>query len=391
MLKNIITGVSLVALSAGMAQAGGWETGALDTGFTFNDGTYAEFSTAKLNYSIGGKIDSGVTHGMAKDQSRSAASAKFQVGKLHVGVTTFDSGAIQMDGQSAAADRSACYANVGAMGAAVVAQNPGDQATALSNMKLNCSLVPSADVKLNTTGILARYEFNDRTSIIGGLRQVKLSSSTVSTLKTNYTIEPESDVGVVYGFAYEVPDIALKAEVIRSEAMTMPISGNASGGLVTTALPLSNSTVGVPEALTIKFQTGIAENTLLMASAHKVKWKASQITVDVAGDSFDVASDFADTASYSLGLGRKFSENTSASISYSWEKGSGPSSTSAFTMSNGSKTLSVGLKYQMEALSASAGLSYTQVGDVTSSSGGLSAVYSGNSVTAIGVKVGYTF
>ena len=391
MHKIFVATCSIVALSTGVLHAGGWETGTLDTGFTFNDGTYAEFTTAKVNYSIDGKIDSGVTHGMAKDQSRSAASAKFQVGKLHVGVTTFDSGAIQMDGQSAAADRNACYTNLGAMGLAVATSNAAGQLAALSDMKVNCSLVPSADVKLNTNGILARYGFNDRASIIGGLRQVKLSSSTVSTLKTDYTIEPGSDTGVVYGFAYELPDIALKAEVIRSEAMTMPISGNASGGLVSTALPLSNSTVGVPESLTIKFQTGIAENTLLMASARKVKWKASQITVDVAGVDFDVASDFADSASYSLGLGRKFSENTSASISYSWEKGSGASSTSAFTMSNGSKTLSLGLKHQIEALSVSAGLSYTQVGDVTASAGGLSAVYSGNSVTAIGVKIGYAF
>lgn len=391
MHKICVTAYSIVAISAGVVHAGGWETGTLDTGFTFNDGTYAEFTTAKLNYSIDGKIDSDVTHGMAKDQTRSAASAKFQVGKLHVGVTTFDSGALQMDGQSAAADRRTCYTNVGAMGVAVATNNLANQLAALTDMKENCSLVPSADVKLNTNGILTRYNFNDGISIIGGLRQVKLSSSTVSTLKTNYTIDSTSDTGVVYGFAYELPDIALKAEVIRSEAMTMPISGNANGGLVSTALPLSNSTVGVPEALTIKLQTGIAENTLLMASARKVKWKASQITVDVAGDNFDVASDFADTTSYSLGLGRKFSENTSGSISYSWEKGSGASSTSAFTMSNGSKTLSMGLKYQMEALSVSAGLSYTQVGDVTASAGGLSAVYSGNTVTAIGVKIGYTF
>ena len=38
MRKNIITGVSLVALSAGMAQAGGFELQTLDTSIMYADG-----------------------------------------------------------------------------------------------------------------------------------------------------------------------------------------------------------------------------------------------------------------------------------------------------------------------------------------------------------------
>ena len=121
----------------------------------------------------------------------------------------------------------------------------------------------------------------------------------------------------------------------------------------------------VPEATTVNFQTGIAKDTLLMASAHKVGWAASQIAVTVpAMAALNIGSEFSDSTSYSLGLGRKLSEETSASLTYSWENGSGATSGSAFTMSNGSKTLSAGVSHKINALTISGGISYTKVGDV---------------------------
>ena len=149
----------------------------------------------------------------------------------------------------------------------------------------------------------------------------------------------------------------------------------------------------VPEATTVNFQTGIAKDTLLMASAHKVGWAASQIAVTVPDlAALDISSEFSDSTSYSLGLGRKLSEQTSASLTYSWENGSGSTSGSAFTMSNGSKTLSAGVSHKINALTISGGISYTKVGDVeVTHATGLSSSYAGNSVTAVGVKIGYSF
>lgn len=392
MLKKII----LIALGATVTSpvfAGGWETGKLDTAFTYEDGNYAEVSYGSLDYSIKGKIDSGVTHDMAKDQTRLSLSGKFQIGNLHIGLTSFDSGAIQMDGQSAAADQSTCYTNLGAMSAAVASADLAGQGAALANMKTNCSIVPSADVNLRTNALIARYGVNDQLSVIGGIRQINLADSTVATAKTNYTINAKSGSGVVYGFAYEVPSIALKAEVVRAESTTIGVSGNASGGLAgASVLPLlDSSTVGVPETLTLKFQTGVSQKTLILASAHHAKWGSAQIIADVAVDALDVSSAFQDTTAYSLGLAHRINERTIASLSYSQEEGSGSTSTSAFTMTNGSKSLSLGVKYNIDAISITGGLTHSKVGDVTVSSSGLSSIYKGNSVTAIGIKVGYNF
>ena len=384
-MTRILTLTALCAIAASPTLAGGWETGKLDTSFLYEDGNYVELSYGSLNYSVNGTTQAGVTHPMAKDQTRRSVSGKFQIGNLDVGITSFGSGAIQMDGQNTPAATSGAYAG-----------------TALA-----VSVVPSADVKLDTQAIMASYSFSDNLSVTAGIREAKLKSSTVETLAAAYAINSTSKTGMVYGVAYEIPEYALRAEVVRSEAISMGLTGTATHtGLGSFDLD-STAALGVPEATTLKIQTGIAEDTLLMASAHKVKWNPSQIVVDVAGvptiagviasDSLNTGSSFANTTSYSLGLGRKLSENTSASLTYSWEDGSGASATSPFTMSNGSKTLSIGVKHTIDALSISGGVSYTKAGDVNvthmsaGSPSGYTASYTGNSVTAFGLKVGYSF
>lgn len=356
------TSLGLWAFSAVAVSAGGWETGKLDTSFMYNEGNYAELSYGNLNYSVSGTTQAGVSHDMAKDQTRMNLSGKFQVGSFDIGLTSFSSGAIQMDGQSAS----------------------------------GTSVVPSADVNMDTKAILARYKINENFSVIGGIRQVSLEDSSVTTLGSTYNIDATSKTGRVYGLAYERPEIALRLEILRSEKMTFGLNGDAAGG----ALAITGSEMAVPEATTINFQTGIAKDTLLMASAHRVSWATSQINVLVpgAGGALDISSDFADTTSYSLGIGRALSDATAVNVSYSWEAGSGATSTDPFTMSNGSKTLSLGVRHTIEDMTLSGGISYTQVGDVNVTHmlaptvpSGLTATYENNSVMSFGVKVGYSF
>jgi long-chain fatty acid transport protein len=364
-----LTTLGALALSTTAAHSGGWETGKLDTSFLYEDGNYVELSYGKLNYSVNGTTQAGVTHPMAKDQTRTSFSAKFQLGDFDIGLTSFGSGAIQMDGQNDAA---------------------------------GLSVVPSADVKLDTQAIMGRYSFNDNWSATVGLRKAKLKASTVTTLAAEYAIDATNKTGMVYGIAYEIPKYAFKVEVLQSEAITMGLTGTATNSNFPDPFELAaTAQLNIPEATTLKVQTGIAENTLLMVSAHRVKWKASQIVVDVAdvpnipnviaSDSLNTGSDFSDSTSYSVGIGRKLSEDTAVSLTYSWEDGSGAAATSPFTMSNGSKTLSAGVKHKIDALTISAGVSYTKAGDVDVTYGSYRASYAGNSVTAFGLKVGYNF
>ena len=383
--------VGTLALSTTAVDAGGWETGRLDTGFLYQDGTYVEASYGSLDYSVNGTTQANQKHEMAKDQKRMSLSGKFAAGGFDIGLTSFGSGAIQMDGQGAAVDTTACKTALQQYTIAAAATPPSvaDMLTQANSMGANCSVVPSADVKLNTQALMARYSFNDKYSVIAGVRQSSLRKSSLNTLAAAYSIDAVSKTGAVYGFAYERPDIALKFEILRSESITIDLVGKAA-----TVLDVTGTLV-IPEATTINFQTGIAENTLLIASAHRVNWTGSDVKLNVAASpSLNQASDFSNTTSYSLGLGRKLNEATSASLTYSWEKGTNPggASTSPFTMSNGSETLSAGVQHKIGSITISGAISYTKAGDVdVTHSSGLTASYADNSVTAVGIKFGYNF
>jgi long-chain fatty acid transport protein len=381
--------VGTLVLSTTAVDAGGWETGRLDTGFLYQNGNYVEASYGNLDYSVNGTTQANQTHEMAKDQKRMSLSGKFAAGDFDIGLTSFGSGAIQMDGQGAAVNTTACKTALASYTAAAAAGSAADMVTQSQLMGANCSVVPSADVKLNTQALMARYSFNDKYSVIAGVRQASLKKSSLDTLAATYSIDAVNKTGFVYGLTYERPDIALKFEILRSEKITIGLVGKAASVLDVTG------TLVVPAATTINFQTGIAENTLLMASAHRVNWTGSNVTLNVAASpSLNQASDFSNTTSYSLGLGRRLNEATSASITYSWEKGTNPGgeSTSPFTMSNGSETLSFGVQHKIGLMTISGGVSYTKAGDVdVTHSSGLTASYARNSVTAVGIKVGYNF
>jgi long-chain fatty acid transport protein len=392
-----LTTLGALALSTTAAHSGGWETGKLDTSFLYEDGNYVELSYGNLDYSVNGTTQAGVTHPMAKDQTRTSISGKFQIGGFDIGLTSFGSGAIQMDGQNSATIQTDVNAFFATPTCAAMAANSAAGVGACA-----VSVVPSADVKLDTQAIMGRYSFNDSWSATVGLRQAKLKASTVMTLAAEYAIDATNKTGMVYGIAYEIPKYALKVEVLQSEAIMMGLTGTASGvGLATgvNSTLAASSALAIPKATTIKLQTGIAEDTLLMASAHRVGWAASQIVIDVNGvAAFDTGSNFSDSTSYSVGLGRQVSEDTAVSLTYSWEDGSGAAATSPFTMSNGSKTLSAGVKHKIDALTISAGASYTKAGDVNVTHmaaptvpSGYTASYAGNSVMAFGLKVGFNF
>lgn len=101
MRKNIITGVSLVALSAGMAQAGGFELQTLDTSIMYADGNQASISYARIDVSVQGENPNSTTSSkrdVVKDQTVTNVTAKFDVGdSLSFGLGTYRSGSIQLN------------------------------------------------------------------------------------------------------------------------------------------------------------------------------------------------------------------------------------------------------------------------------------------------------
>lgn len=386
MRKNVITGLGLMALSAGMAQAGGWEASRLSTGIMYESGSRAELSMQSITYDVNGTtqtgLNPGTTHKMAKDQNRTNIGLKFDYGQIDFGLFKYASGAIQLAGQSA--HRAGC--------------DPTDLDPLDGNATFigECSVVPSADADLGSTVALARYRINDNFSVLGGANRYAVSNGSVQTLAGLYSgISGETTVPLV-GAAYEISDIALRVELLAQGSGSMDLDVTSSVGAYSAAT--AGGTLGIPSTLTLNAQSGIAQDTLAFLTVHKAEWDDAQIVIPENGPVAAVGSDFSTKTSYTVGLGRKFTDELSGLISYSSEEGGGASSNDPFTLSNGTQTISVGLSYKLDNMTVSGGYSYTKVGDVSvthldenDNPSGLTASYSDNSVSGFGFKIGFAF
>ena len=375
MRKTIITGASLVTLSAGMAQAGGFELQTLDTSMMYADGNVGSISIADIDASVSGTAN-GVTVDTVKDQRVTNLGFKINAGMVDVGLYTYRSGAIQLSGGN----------TVGG------------------------NYAPSGDVDINSTTLMASYNLNENISFLGGITQNNVTNGNVTTIKGSYDIQSGSKTGYVLGAAYSMPDIAFRTEVLYQPASKITTKTSYDGSKET-AYTAVNALLGLaarslsgdydmevsrPESLTVNLQSGIAADTLIFASYHRAKWSDAPVVLDVASAAGGLVAPkinetFDDSEKFTIGVGRKFSDKLSGSLSYSKEEGSGDTDTSLFTFSNGRETLSAGLRYTIDNMDISVGVSRSQLGDVTVNGGLGDIVYEGNTVTAMGLKIAFAF
>ena len=164
---------------------------------------------------------------------------------------------------------------------------------------------------------------------------------------------------------------------------------------------LVNGKGGLPKSMTLRFQSGIAKDTLIFGSAHRGDWLNSQIEFETDSDGAGAAanppvsdgtlaarSSFTTTTAYTLGLGRKLSEKFAVSAIYGWEKGSGATGTSLLSTTNGKKSLTIGGKFTNGRMTISAGYSRITLGSYTATTPLGGAVFSDSSANVIGLKLG---
>jgi long-chain fatty acid transport protein len=367
-MRIITMSAAGLLLSGSLALAGGFELQALDTSAMYENGGFASFSTAKLSSNLNGVGADKVKVKTLKDQNWNNFALKFPLGNLDLGISKYRSGAIQMSGGN----------------------NPAG------------SSAPKADIELDTLAFLAKYNLDQNWSVMGGVTQTSLGTGNITTLKGSYDVKSQSQNNYVFGAAYSKPEIALRVEVLYQPGMKMKANGTYSASSAMAAVGIAagatrdlNVTLKTPETVTLNFQTGIAKDTLLTASIHRAKWGSAQILAEVDNiplNAANVSSAFTDTTKYSIGIGRKFSDVLSGSVSYSQEDGSGSRSESLFSMSNGSKAISAGIKYSLDNIDIALGVSHTMFGDLKVKDPALPELtYSNNSATTMGIKISTRF
>ena len=258
-----------------------------------------------------------------------------------------------------------------------------------------------ADLEMPTLAAIGKYQINDNISVFLGAKQstvkkgatLKLGSDTsaisgngnpLPDVTSHWELDKKAAIGAIYGAAYEMPEIALRVTLTIEDDIDLKIPATAKGGAAATG----TATASIGDAMSLNFQTGIAEDTLLFGNIRRSSWADNQVKVPTAAGLAQVSS-FSDGDSYSLGIGRKINDDLSVSMSGFYDGSSG-GAVSELAPTGATRTLSLGGKYAIsDNADLSIGGSYSKRGDVLT--GTYKASLTDSKVISLGAKVAFSF
>lgn len=242
----------------------------------------------------------------------------------------------------------------------------------------------------------------------------------------NANIKEDSAVGWLAGFAYQIPDIALKASLTyrsdidheldtheygRSDILGVTLPG--SPAALTTYDLQTSTKISTPQSVNLDFQTGIMADTVAFANVRWVNWKEFSIRLEQFGkvsqklgaagatpdnpNGFDIVAYTDDQISATVGVGRKFNDLWAGNVSVGWDSGAGnPISTLGPT--EGYWNVGLGLQYSpTPATFIAGGVKYFWLGDAKAQAASnfgsdtYVAEFNDNDALAYGLKIGYKF
>ena len=357
---SILTG-SLIVGMTGSVFAGGYESNALSTSFMYEQAgemnAYAEVAYGSRSYDIKGTVYA-PTGSAVKDQTSTTISVKYDVtDNISVGFTNYNQGSIQLD-----------YSEAGAAGGLAAG-------------------LPVVDLTIDARVLMAKYNLNENIGFIAGVKQTVVKDATANIFQSvplgASSITGGNEIGYVYGAVYTRDDIAMRVELTAETSTDFELATTNAG------VPDGTTEGSTPDYMNLYFQSGIAEDTLLYGSMRTANWSENQLFVYPHNNA--ATSSFTDSTTYSLGLGRKFTDNFSGSVSLSGEPKGASASDTPLTITNGCQGITLGGKYTIDNMSITAGYNYTQVGDVTLTTAAGAGEFTDNTITGFGVRVGFKF
>ena len=346
-MKSVLRGFAVLTLTTAAAHAGGLDRSGQSISSIFETGSYAELSFGVVQPSIEGvmlglPLPSG---NVAPDYLQFGIAAKMDVNdKVSLGLI-FDQ----------------------PYGAKVSYETAG--------YPLNTT---NAEVKTQSLTLIGRYKLNDAFSVHAGVRSVTASGHYDPVGPYASTYSAGTDSGYLVGVAFEKPEIAMRVALTYASETHFALDGTA-GDLTAT----------MPASVNLDVQSGIAANTLLFGSVRWADWTSATIDDSLAGNLVDYASD---TVTYSLGVGRKFSDTFSGAVTLGYEAGDGELA-SNLSPTDGQFSIGLGGTYTRGNMKVTGGVRYVKVGDTTTESVGAfpGASFTGNSAVGVGVKVAFSF
>jgi len=247
-----------------------------------------------------------------------------------------------------------------------------------------------AKVDSSSTTLLTSFDM-DNVTIYGGLKNQSLSASATNPLVAAYTITSTADssLGYVFGAAIENPETAMRLALTYHSKVNHDIAIVENyTGISATASTLKVTT---PESFNIDFQTGIAANTLLFGTIRQAKWtQMSLCPAQYKAAAAVCLKEFKNNVtSYTLGVGRKFSDHWSGAFTYGREA-SNDDKVSALTPANGYNKMGLGVTYTGEQAVVTLGMQKINNGNVAKTSA-VAFDMSSNTTLVTALKVGFKF
>lgn len=355
-MKNLFTiGAALLATTS-IATAGGLDRSGQGVGIIFEDGNVVELSYGHVDADLTGQG----TTAFGGQPSGDIAPAYTQIG-LGVKVDVNE-----------------------ALSFAVFIDQPFGADVAYTQPTYPLNGV-AAQVESKSLNILGRYKFDGGLSVHGGLRYYTVSGTLTNIQPGGYTanMEDANAVAPVLGVAYERPEIALRV------ALTYTGEADVSMNTTNNFGPDGSTDVTLPSSINLDFQTGVAADTLVFGSIRFADYKALSVTPPNYGTVLEYENN---PVTYSLGVGRRFSETLSGAVTLGYEASQGGAA-SNLAPTDGNISLGLGLTYTMDNVKITGGVRYVQLGDTFTehTSGATFANFNDNTATAIGLKVSYGF
>lgn len=372
-MKLVKTAIGLLALSGSCAMAGGIDRSGQSVAVLFEKGNYAEFSLGMVQPDV-----SGVGAGAAVTPVTPTPGQKS--GDMAGDYVSF-SGAYKHQFN----DR---------ISAAIIFDQPFGANVDYPAATTYYARGSTAELKSNALTGMVKYTLPSNVSLIGGLRYQTLGATASVPFVGGYKANGETDsaVGYLIGAAFEKPEIALRVALTYNSRIkhSLATSETSALGALTSGTPITT-----PQSVNLEVQSGIAANTLLFGSVRWVEWSKFDISPTQYGTltgGKSLVSYDSDTISYSLGLGRKFTEQWSGAVTLGYEAPTGGFA-SNLGPTDGYWSIGLGGSYTKDNMKITAGLRYVSIGDADTTLGASVAAgnFSGNSAIGAGIKVGFTF
>ena len=207
-------------------------------------------------------------------------------------------------------------------------------------------------------------------------------------------LKEDDAYGWLAGFAYSIPEIALKAAVTYRSEIKHEVETFETFGLGKLIFPSSTTEVTTPQSVNLDLQSGIAKNTLAFANIRWVHWSQFAVTPNVLKEkSKNNLIDYSDDQwSATVGLGHKFNAKWSGTAAVGWDSGAGNPVTTLGPV-EGYWSVGLGGQYSpAENYFIQAGVKYFWLGDAQAQTGGrVAGSFEDNTALGYGMKIGYRF